>query len=113
MATVVQEITVFQWTVAAISFKLPCRIVIFNIFLMTAAVTLLNEYWRLSCRTSLGADCTLTEKNLPKLRVNFVNWQVSRCRIPLVNLSPNSESKEETCMSGQGFNINSTQLFLI
>ncbi len=26
---------------------------------------------------------------------------------------PNSESKEETSVSGQGFNINSSQLFLI
>ncbi len=28
-------------------------------------------------------------------------------------LRPNSKSKEATCVSGQGFNINSTKLFLI
>ncbi len=37
-------------------------------------------------------------------------------RLALVQLCvqrPNSESKEETSVSGQGFNINSSQLFLI
>ncbi len=78
--------------------------------------TTFSEEQRISFTNPLGPPLHLALFTvLYTVRVHNVHkHSVHNTQQPTMTVQrPNSESKEETSASGQGFNINSTQLFII